>query len=232
MVYKPWLGVRQCNVASRANLLTGMARARLAVTAPDGSWPARLTSEHPAARIRVRTATIGDPATLLADVIAPSLPAVLAVIAEAAGVRSLDILDRHGERAVCQISVANAGPLETAAAAGTPPAFPFVVADGIIEWELTAPHESLTTLAEELTERGLEFSVEAIRPGDDEETLLTARQRQIVRAALDGGYYEIPRGCSLADVAAATDLSKSTCSETLRRAERQLLRRYFDGGRL
>ncbi|KAB7519708.1 helix-turn-helix domain-containing protein [Halosegnis rubeus] len=207
-----------------------MARARLTVTTPDGSWAGRVTRSHPDAHIRVRTASVGEPATLVAEVTAPSLAPVIAAISEADGVRSLDILDRHGDTAVCRLTVADAGPLAAAAAAGAPPEYPFTVADGTIEWELTATRSALADLADELSERGLEFTVAEMRPGDDGEPLLTPRQRTVVRTAVDSGYYEVPRGCSLATVAEQADLSKSTCSEILRRAEKRLLTRYLDGG--
>ena len=207
-----------------------MARARLTVTTPENSWVGRVTSAHPDARIRVRTATVGEPATLVTEVTAPALAPAIAAISEADGVETLDILDRHGDTAVCRLTVADAGPLAAAAAAGAPPEYPFTVADGAINWELTATQEALADLADRLDERGLDFSVAEMRPGDDGEPLLTPRQRNVVQTAVDSGYYEVPRGCSLATVAERTNLSKSTCSEILRRAEKRLLRRYLDGG--
>ncbi len=207
-----------------------MARARLTVTTPENSWVGRVTSAHPDARIRVRTATVGETATLVTEVTAPALAPAIAAISEADGVETLDILDRHGDTAVCRLTVADAGPLAAAAAAGAPPEYPFTVADGAINWELTATQEALADLADRLDERGLDFSVAEMRPGDDGEPLLTPRQRNVVQTAVDSGYYEVPRGCSLATVAERTNLSKSTCSEILRRAEKRLLRRYLDGG--
>ncbi|MDZ7745416.1 MAG: helix-turn-helix domain-containing protein [Halobacteriales archaeon] len=207
-----------------------MARARLTVTTPAESWVGRVTRAHPDARINVRTATVGEPATLVAAVTAPSIAPIVATISEAEDILSLEIIDRHGDTAVCQLTVASAGPLEVAATAGAPPEFPFTVADGTVAWELTATREALADLADGLTERGLDFSVTEIHPGDDEESLLTPRQRHVVQAAVDGGYYEVPRSCSLADVADSTELSKSACSEMLRRAEQRLIRQYLDGG--
>lgn len=60
----------------------------------------------------------------------------------------------------------------------------------------------------------------AARPGAD----LTDRQRETVAAALDAGYYEEPRGATLADVAARVDCAPSTAAEHLRRAEATLVR--------
>lgn len=65
---------------------------------------------------------------------------------------------------------------------------------------------------------GLERAAEAV------ETLLSDRQREAVEAALDLGYYEIPRTASHEDVADAIDCAPSTAAEHLRKAESKLLR--------
>ena len=55
-------------------------------------------------------------------------------------------------------------------------------------------------------------------------SLLTARQREAVEAALDLGYYEIPREASHEDVARALECAPSTAAEHLRKAEARLVR--------
>ncbi|MFC3477858.1 helix-turn-helix domain-containing protein [Halobacterium litoreum] len=72
----------------------------------------------------------------------------------------------------------------------------------------------------------LDASVEAVHdfrrggtPAD-----LTTRQRDALAAAVDLGYYEVPREASVADVADAIDCSSSTAGELLRRAERVVVR--------
>ena len=59
------------------------------------------------------------------------------------------------------------------------------------------------------------------------ETLLTERQREAVQAAVELGYYEVPREAGHADVAAAIDCAPSTAAEHLRKAESRLVRSLF-----
>lgn len=59
--------------------------------------------------------------------------------------------------------------------------------------------------------------------GDAEDSGLTEEQRQVLRTALELGYFEIPRQASMADVAAALDVSSQAVSERLRRGYRQLV---------
>ncbi len=56
---------------------------------------------------------------------------------------------------------------------------------------------------------------------------LTDRQREAVEAALELGYYEVPRTADHEDVAAALACAPSTAAEHLRKAESALLRAYF-----
>jgi len=65
--------------------------------------------------------------------------------------------------------------------------------------------------------------------GSDGDDALTSRQRAAVRTAYEMGYFEIPRRASLEDVAAELDISASSCSERLRRAQTHLVETHVDG---
>jgi hypothetical protein len=52
---------------------------------------------------------------------------------------------------------------------------------------------------------------------------LTGRQEEAIVAAHGAGYYEIPRGCTTADVAEAMGVERRTAEEHLRIAERKLV---------
>jgi len=56
--------------------------------------------------------------------------------------------------------------------------------------------------------------------------LLTDRQRELLLAAVDAGYYDTPRECSLTDLATELDMAKSTVSETLHRAEGTIIEEF------
>lgn len=59
-------------------------------------------------------------------------------------------------------------------------------------------------------------------PGDDRSPTLSPEQRAALEAAIEHGYYEIPRGIDLDDLAERLDLPRSTLSYRLRRAEQRL----------
>lgn len=56
-------------------------------------------------------------------------------------------------------------------------------------------------------------------PGDG----LTNHQQEALRTAYELGYFDIPRQASLEDIATELDISASSLSERLRRAETQLI---------
>jgi len=62
---------------------------------------------------------------------------------------------------------------------------------------------------------------EPAAPGDG----LTDGQREALRTAYELGYFEVPRGASLSDVAEHLGISASATSERLRRAQTQLIER-------
>lgn len=64
---------------------------------------------------------------------------------------------------------------------------------------------------------------------DPDEDGLTDAQRTALRTAHRLGYFEIPRTATLDDVAAELDISASSCSERLRRAQTHLVEAHVDG---
>jgi predicted DNA binding protein len=52
---------------------------------------------------------------------------------------------------------------------------------------------------------------------------LTNRQLAALRLALENGYYEQPRNCSVSDLAEQTTVARATFEEHLRKAENKLI---------
>lgn len=86
----------------------------------------------------------------------------------------------------------------------------------------------LERLPEEITAAVAEVGEYDVRPGVPADAL-TTRQREAVRAALDVGYYEVPRSGSVADVAERLDCATSTASNHLQKAQARLAREFVGG---
>ena len=61
----------------------------------------------------------------------------------------------------------------------------------------------------------------AVRSDDDPS--LTPRQREVLRTALERGYFAVPRGCSQTDLAEEFDVTPAAVSQQVRRAVRGLI---------
>nr|WP_265472954.1 helix-turn-helix domain-containing protein [Halohasta litchfieldiae] len=58
--------------------------------------------------------------------------------------------------------------------------------------------------------------------------LLSEKQQELVLEAVDRGYYDTPRDCTLTELADAVGIAKSTCSETLHRAEETIIEHFIE----
>ena len=111
---------------------------------------------------------------------------------------------------------------------GVPLTMPFTIEDGQVEWEITAPQRRLSELGEQLEEFGIPFTVTEVHQQIEPEQLLTDRQLRLVNAAVEHGYYDTPRNCSLTELAEEGGLAKLTCSETLHRAEEKIIKQFIE----
>ena len=92
---------------------------------------------------------------------------------------------------------------------------------------MTATQDRLSAFGTQLEQFGMSFDVEYIRRGvESTEQLLTDSQRDLVLTAVERGYYDTPRECSLTDLADHLDMAKSTVSETLHRAESAIIKEF------
>lgn len=97
-----------------------------------------------------------------------------------------------------------------------------------MEMTIIGKDEDLGTLVDSLPGQ-IEVTIEAVgeydRPNARLTSDLTDRQFEVLRTALDIGYFEVPREASLADLAAELGCAESTVSVTLRKAEATIVSR-------
>jgi predicted DNA binding protein len=207
-----------------------MPRAKLTLTVPEEVWIGEITRAYPETTVRILAAiSDAEDGVGLAEVVSEALPDVLAAINDAEDVTQLDLLQREGDRAIIQFSTTMPLLLLPARDSGVPLEMPFEIVDGNAVWELTAPQDRLSSLGEHLDAFDISFSVDYIQQHVTEEPLLTDRQRRLLIEAVQAGYYDTPRECSLTDLAERLDIAKSTASETLHRAEEKVIKDFVEG---
>ncbi|MFC6863743.1 helix-turn-helix domain-containing protein [Halomicroarcula sp. GCM10025817] len=205
-----------------------MPRAELSLTIPEGTWIGDVSRSHDVT-FRILAALPGDESGVgLAEVTAPDLPAVLADVERRDVVTSMEILSHRDDTALIQFETSMPLLLFPVQGSGIPLEMPFSLEDGEASWEVTAPQERLSQLGDQLDEFGIPFQVERLHQRVESEQLLTESQLELIEAAVEQGYYDTPRDCSLTDLAEAVGIAKSTCSETLHRAEEKIIKQFVD----
>ncbi len=109
---------------------------------------------------------------------------------------------------------------------GTMPEYPVTIRNGAVDVTITETRERVIELKRALEEMGAGVEILAVRTTGDSNGLLTERQAEVVDLAIEEGYYEVPRRCSITRLAELLDVSKSTVSGVLHRAESKLVRQY------
>ncbi|SDZ83410.1 hypothetical protein SAMN04488065_0655 [Haloplanus vescus] len=206
-----------------------MPQANLTVTIPEGVWIGDVSRRYPDASIRILAALADDDAGVgLTEITAPDLQDVVADIQSSDSVTELEVLQRYEDTVLVQFETTMPLLLFPVQGSGVPLTMPFTIEDGEAEWELTAPQHRLSELGEQLEAFDIPFTVNEVHQRIEPEQLLTDRQLRLVTAAVEHEYYDTPRGCSLTELADELDFAKSTCSETLHRAEGKIVKQFVE----
>jgi len=100
---------------------------------------------------------------------------------------NVETLQHRDGEALVQFETSNPLLLFPARGSGIPPRCPSTSRTARPSWEVTAPNERLSALGEQLEEFGIQFTVDYVHQYTASEQVLTDRQREIVRAAVEEG---------------------------------------------
>lgn len=204
-----------------------MPQARLRLTIPEHVWVGDVTRRYPDGTIKILAALSDEQSgTGLAEITAEDPLALVRDMDDDEEVTDIDVLKHSDGEVLVQFETTMPLLLLPARDSGVPLEMPFVIQDGTALWDVTAPNDRLSELGEQLEEFDISFTVEYVQERLTEEDLVTDRQRRVVLTAIENGYYDTPRTCSLTELAEELDIAKSTASETLHRAEEQIVKQY------
>lgn len=203
--------------------------ARLQVHVPEGVWIGDVSRNHAGATFKVLS-VLGDGqrGAGLLEVEAEDIEGILTEIEHHDRIDEVELLEVGDRSAILRFTTPDPMLLTAASAAGLPPEMPFTVKDGRAEWELTGTRDRISELADALRDLGIDFDVEYVGEGDARKPLLSDRQRQIVMAAVEKGYYDDPRDITLSELAEEIGIAKSTMCEILHRAEGAIMKEFAD----
>jgi Predicted DNA binding protein len=111
--------------------------------------------------------------------------------------------------------------------AGLPIELPLQANDGEATVNITGTHSRVSEFSSQLAADNVDFQIRYIRERLHTEQLLSSKQYELVQTAVELGYYDTPRNCTLTELAAKVDIAKSTCSEILHRAEESIIKDFI-----
>lgn len=204
-----------------------MAQATLAVTLPENVWVQQVSTAHPEATFQVLAAVPGgDSGFALVRITGPDVAAVLEEMKNHSQLVDLSLVQWSDGEATVHFETTMPLLLFSSRDSGMPIELPVEIRDGKATVEATGSRERLSQLAEQLSQFGLQYRIERLQDRLHGSQLLSDRQHELVVAAVEQGYYDTPRRCSLTELAGHLDIAKSTCSETLHRAEEAIVKRF------
>jgi predicted DNA binding protein len=207
-----------------------MPRAKLSVTLPEGVWVRSVTEAYDETTLEVVSALTDDGVgTALLEVTSPHLPDVLEDISTADAVESVDLLRVVGDQALAQVETQEPLLLQTLEASRIPFDTPLVAEDGTVTLTVTATRDRISELGDQLELFGMSYELLYIHQSVDSTELLTEPQRQLLATAVESGYYDVPRECTLTELAEKEGIAKSSASERLHRAESKVITEWATG---
>lgn len=203
-------------------------RARFRMGLAETIWINELSTIFPEAMFRLLTGVPkGDRVLELGEVRTDRPAAVTDAIRDHPDITAYDELFVSDRRAIAQYEADEKSLYDFLWESSLPPEFPIVVEDGVMEFDLTATQAQFEAFGTALDERDRHYELLSLVHTDEDERLLTERQRECLQTALRRGYFEVPRECTLAELATELDVDKSTASETIRRGQARVLESFL-----
>lgn len=206
-----------------------MTQIRLVITLPEHLWAGDVTRAYPDSTFTVLAGAPSDDVGVgLVRITGPDIESLLSAIESYDQITELSIIQQSDSEATLQLETTMPLLQLSAQASGLPIEMPVTIRDGKATVDATGSHERISELGDQLRNFGLEFQIEYIQERLHTSQLLSEKQQELVLAAVDCGYYDTPRGCTLTELAETVGIAKSTCSETLHRAEETMIKHFVD----
>lgn len=207
-----------------------MLQAQFRIELPSDAWVAALSRQFPAATFRLLSGLqTPDGAVELGEVLTDDPAAVSRAIESHAAVSGFVELAATDRTLLVKYATADATLYAFAEGLALPPEFPVVVRDGWYAYGLTGTRAEFDRLRRRLAAADCRFELVSVVGDGPADGLLTDRQAEVLTAAVERGYFAVPRTCTLSDLSAQFDADESTLSGVLRRAQQRVLSQFLAG---
>jgi predicted DNA binding protein len=207
-----------------------MIHAQFRIRLPDETWIADVSRAYPDATFELLSGMpTDDGAVELGAVSGSDVDAAVDAIRDHDAITSYEKLDAESGRVLGRYETTDRALYEFAAGPSLTPEFPVVVQNGWFEFELTGTRQTFDRFRSTLEEGDVDYELLSLVGSDSPSNRLTDRQQEVLEAAVRMGYFDVPRECTLAELAAELDVDKSTASGIVRRAEERIVKPFVLG---
>jgi hypothetical protein len=200
--------------------------ATLRIHIPRSLWTGKFSLSHPGTQLEVLNRVEVSPEISVSDYwISGSPPGVWAgEISAFSDVVHVDSLTEVGDGCLYRITYKNPPVVYLYRRLRLPLQFPYRMQAGVIEWELVARRGQFDEIIEHVRSVDPQFSIVSIRrrPLRSHLPTLSAAQHQLLNQAMAAGYFAVPRGITLTELARRLNRSKSGISESIALIEKKL----------
>ncbi len=204
-----------------------MASVRFRVTLPEHPWIAKISRTYETSEFRVLSGIGGDEtASALVETTGVPVDALRGSAERDPSIDSFRVVMHGDGKTVFRHEGKSNGTYGIFRDTGTMPEYPVTIRNGVVDVTVTETRERVIELKQALEGMGAAVEIVSVRTTEESNGLLTERQAEVVDLAIEEGYYEVPRRCSITRLAGLLDVSKSTVSGVLHRAESKLVHQY------
>ncbi len=199
----------------------------LRVLMPKNLWTGGFSSAHPAVRMEVLNRTDLSRDTSVSDYwIGGAPPGIWASEIESyRDVLRVESLAEVADGCIYRVTYENPPVIDHFRRLRLPIQFPLKIQAGRITWEVIAHRTEFEEWLAYAQSRDPELQISSIRhrPLHSHLPVLTEAQHRLLTEAMNAGYFAVPRGTTLTELARRLGRSKSALSEALARIEEKLL---------
>lgn len=99
--------------------------------------------------------------------------------------------------------------------------------DGRVSYKLFMSGDAIPVFLQTLHEKGVVYEISEIAKLSTKQKL-TPKQEKVLKSALELGYFDYPKRIGTEELSKGIGIAPSTLNEILRRAERRIIKVYFD----
>ncbi|MFC6723730.1 helix-turn-helix domain-containing protein [Halobium palmae] len=207
-----------------------MVNARLEIRPPATEWYVRLSTEHPDDTFTLLTIyDEGSHFLGIFEVETADLSALLTTLNEIEAITEFEVLHADDGFAVVEYSVTESVVYSTTVRSGTLPPASVTVQNGVMLVEIKIPHDRLSGVIAAIRAIGGSCELLSLSRSGGIEGLLTTAQQRFVTTALEYGYYDTPRRCTLTELASVLEVTPAAASTMAHRTEERIIKEFVQG---